>query len=329
VTRRDRLLPVVRTWSEWARIFTDIELWTPVVRAICRREGVGCRDIQPGYPGTNAVYVVDRAHVVKVYAPFCHRDYELERELYPILAHDPQIPAPHLLAWGTWQDRVEWPYIVMDYLPGRPIGEVRDHILPSNRVAIAAHLGHILRRLHATSLDALGALDGSGREWRRFMCSRKGEFAEQFRREKALPPKVIDQCETWLTSVWEDVQSEHLVLLNGDVTQDHVLVQQWDGVWRISGLIDFADALIGQVEYEWVALWFGALDREAEPMRACIAAYDSDRALDQQFAKRAMAVTLLHEFSAGSIRWVLDRMGNPCVRSFAALQDLLWGDLAE
>jgi hygromycin-B 7''-O-kinase len=321
------LLPEIRTWAEWGQMFTDVNQWAPVVRAICDRESIPCRDIEAGYPGTNAVYMVDRAYVVKVYAPFCHEDYELECDLYPVLERDPQIPAPGLLARGIWEDRIEWPYIVMDYMPGRPIGEVWDGIPPSNRVEIAAHLGRILRHLHSTPLDSFAALDSSGREWRRFVHLRKAEFVQQFHQEAALSPQVIDQCAAWLNSAWEDVQSERLVLLNGDVTQDHVLVEQQGGAWRISGLIDFADALIGQVEYEWIALWFGALDRDAEAMRACMAAYDPSIVLDGNWARWAMAFTLLHEFSAGTIRWVLERIGYPLVDSVEELGDLLWGDL--
>lgn len=95
------LLPAIQTWAEWGQMFTDVEQWAPVVRAICRREALSCQDIEAGYPGTNAVYIVDRAYVVKVYAPFCHKDCDLECDLYPLLAFDSQIPAPRLLAHGT------------------------------------------------------------------------------------------------------------------------------------------------------------------------------------------------------------------------------------
>jgi hygromycin-B 7''-O-kinase len=330
-------------------MFTDVEQWAPVVRAICRREGIPCQEIEAGYPGTNAVYVVDRRYVVKVYAPFCHDEYELECVLYPILAHDPEIPAPMLLAQGTWPDRIDWPYIVMEYLPGCPVREARHSISPSNHVGIGLQLGRLLRRLHATPLrsiparNSLAALDRSGRAWCQLVRRHKSAFAQQFRRETALSPRVIDQCATWLELVWDDVLTDRLVLLNGDVTEDHVLVQRQNGMWRITGVIDFADALIGQAEYEWIALWFGALDRDGKAMRACLAEYDPAIPLtgvsdqpggdsvrpDRSFVGRAMAFTLLHEFGAGIVRSVLEQVGNPPVRSFGDLVDVLWGNLIE
>jgi hygromycin-B 7''-O-kinase len=321
------LLPEIRTWAEWGKMFTDVQLWAPVVRAICCRESILCQDVEAGYPGTHAVYIVDRAYVVKVYAPFCREDYDLECDLYPILACNPQIPAPLLLAHGTWRDRIDWPYIVMDYVPGRPIGEVQADIPPSNRVGIASHLGCILRQLHSTPLDPIRALDPSGQDWQQFVRLRKTEFVREFREREVLPPNVIDQCAEWLESVWNEVQAEHLVLLNGDVTEDHVLVERQDGTWRVSGLIDFGDALIGPAEYEWIALWFGALDCEAQSMRAFLASYDPDIRIDEGFVRRAMALTMLHEFSAGIVRWVLERLGDPPVRCLEELEQVLWGSL--
>ena len=80
------LLPQIRTWAEWGQLFTDVELWTPVVREICLLESICFRQIKAGYPGTNAVFCLGRDRtgpdgdacgrfVVKIYAPFCRGHY--------------------------------------------------------------------------------------------------------------------------------------------------------------------------------------------------------------------------------------------------------------
>ena len=80
------LLPDIKTWQEWGGMFTDVAQWRAAVDEICRREQIRYRQIMAGYPGTNAVFVLDRSYVVKIYAPFCHEDFDLERTLYPILS---------------------------------------------------------------------------------------------------------------------------------------------------------------------------------------------------------------------------------------------------
>lgn len=318
-------LPVVRTWEAWGRIFTDIALWTPVVREICRRSGLPAREIAPGYPGTNAVFVVDRAWVVKVYAPFCHHDFALERALYPLLARDPAIPAPLLVAQGVLEDRARWPYIVMDYKPGWPIREVRARLSSEVRGEVAAELGRIVRALHRTPLDQLAGLDTSREGWRRFVAARMERMTAELRATGALPPAVLDQVRPFVASVLREGAARPLCLLNGDLTEDHVLLDHAEGRWRISGLLDFADALVGPPAYEWVALWFGALDRDRAGLRRFMAAYAPDVSFDAALGRRALAFTFLHEFGADIIALVLRRMGSPPIASIAALQTLLWG----
>lgn len=336
---RDRcyLLPEIQTWTEWGRTFTDVTLWAPAVREICRLESIQFERIAPGLPGTNAVFVLDgrtdggasRRYVIKIYCPFCLEDYDLECELYPLLESCVHVPAPRLLAQGVWHDRIDWPYIVMTYLPGQPIGEVRVQIEPGNRVEIAAQLGGILRELHDVPLDRVRALDTTREGWERFALARKASIARELAEQTALSPSVIDGCAALLDARWADGLDRCLVLLNGDVTADHVLVEQRGAGWHISGLIDFADALVGPVEYEWAALWFDALNREPESMRAFMACYAPQTVLDETFVEQAMILTLLHEFGAGIIQMTLERLDHPPVRSYQELARVLWGNLLQ
>src|SRR5450756_2156449 len=64
-------LPLVTTWEEWSRIFTDITLWEPAIREICRKEGIAVTTVQPGFPGTNAVFLLDDKMVIKISPPQC------------------------------------------------------------------------------------------------------------------------------------------------------------------------------------------------------------------------------------------------------------------
>ena len=328
------LLPVVRTWKEWGELFTDVPRWRAAVEEICCRESIPLCPVQAGYPGTNAVFILDQAYVVKIYAPFCHEDFYLERELYPILERDPRIPAPRLIAQGILDDQMPWPYIVMDFKPGDPIRQVRAQISRANLTAIASEMGEIVRALHSTPLEQLQTMDRSPEGWARFVQARLEGCLEENRREGVLPETAIGEIPALLASLQLDRDEPALVLLNGDLTEDHLLVhrsplQQGDSEWYISGLIDFADALVGPQEYEWIALWFGALDRDRACLRAFMESYDPGVELDSAFSRRAMAFTFLHEFGAPIVATILRRLGNPHLRSIQELQEILWGSWGE
>jgi Ser/Thr protein kinase RdoA (MazF antagonist) len=324
-------LPVVRTWDAWGAIFTDVDVWAPAVREICRRSGLPCHRIEPGYPGTNAVFVVNRddptvsPFVVKIYAPFCLEDFHLERALHPLLTERiPTLHVPHLLGRGTLVGEMDWPYILLSFLPGRPIREVRSEIPPHQMRAIARALGRQIGALHALPTEILRGLDVDLQAWDRYVEGRVEQSVRELRDKQILPPHVIDEIPDFVRTLLACETSPEHVLVNGDLTQDHLLLAERDGTWAISGLIDFADSLIAPRTYEWIALWFGALDRDPAALRAFMTGYDPEITLDAAFYQRVLAFTFLHEFGALIIKETLDRMNRPIVSTLEALLDLLW-----
>ncbi len=316
------LLPVIQTWAEWGAVFTRVDVWTPAVQAICRREKLPCQQIEAGYPGTNAVFIVDRRYVVKIYAPFCHGDFDLERVLYPAIAQCTHIPTPRLLTQGVLSDEVDWPYIIISWLPGRPIREVRQHISPRRQAGLAHSLGEMIAELHAVPLEQIKGSGLQEQNWATWVQKRFARCVEDIRREGILPESVLAEIPAALAQVSTD--GEPLMLLNGDLTEDHLLLEEQEGGWRISGLIDLGDALIGCRAYEWTALWFGALNMNQDCFRSFMQGYDPAIALDEAFFQQAMGWTLLHEFAAGILSTALGQLRQPDIRSLSDLRRVLW-----
>ncbi|MBN2393978.1 MAG: phosphotransferase, partial [Anaerolineae bacterium] len=318
------LLPVVTTWAEWGRMFTNTAQWTAAVREICHRHNQPVEHIEAGYPGTNAVFVVDDAYVVKIYAPFCPEDFELECELYTLLGSNPRLPVPQLIVQGVLEDQIRWPYIIIDFKPGAPIREVRDHIPRHNLLRIAAELGEMTRELHRTPLEPLTSLAHTQSSWQQFVYQRQVEVAVPTLWEGVFTEALVAEIPAFLASALTPGEATPLALLNGDLTEDHILLERRNGKWRISGLIDFGDALVGAQEYEWVALWFSALDRDYEGLTAFMTAYDPYLKLDDAFFTRVMAFTFLHEFGPDILALTLKALGKPQIGSIQELQALLW-----
>ncbi|MEJ5308431.1 MAG: aminoglycoside phosphotransferase family protein [Anaerolineae bacterium] len=318
------LLPVITTWAEWGQMFTNVAQWTAAVREICWCHGLPVRRVEAGYPGTNAVFVVDDAYVVKIYAPFCPEDFDLERELYALLGSNPHLPVPQLIAQGVLEDQIRWPYIIMDFKPGVPIREARPHIPRRNLERIAAELGEMVRELHRVPVASLTSLPHTQASWQQFVQQRQVEVADLTRWAGVLPASVVAEIPAFLAAVLDGAEAVPLALLNGDLTEDHILLEQRGGKWHISALIDFGDALVGARDYEWVALWFSGLDRDYDGLATFMAAYDPHLSLDDTFFARAMAFTFLHEFSLDILTLTLRTLGQPQVTSIQELQALLW-----
>jgi hygromycin-B 7''-O-kinase len=143
--------------------------------------------------------------------------------------------------------------------------------------------------------------------------------------QRLLSEATLREIPAFITSEMAKVSNAELVLVNGDLTEDHVLLARTGHAWTISGIIDFADARLAPRAYEWPALWFSALDRNDLALHTLMASYDPDLILDGDFFRRAMAFTFLHEFGALIIEAILEDLDAPQVTSLAHLQALLWG----
>ncbi len=334
IEERTDFLPTVDNWAEWGAIFTDAALWQPVVRRICQEnpvsvgltaEDVPCQEIEAGFPGSTAVFIVDERIVVKIFPPFLAADYELEVETYQLIDYrlDPYLP--ELVAHGVYLDRVDWPYLIMSYMPGQPIREVRDDISAENMRRIARELGWYIKRLHSTPVEEARAIKADKADWFAFLGERRKQCLEELRDETPLPLSVLREIARLLaTDIFLPPKGFRPMLLNGDFTEDHLLLEKRLGEWRISGLIDWADSLVGAREYEWVALWFGLCSQDVFVFREILAAYDPDLRLNNRFRQKMLAYTFIHRFGPVMIGELLRQPGAPTITSLAELHSWLW-----
>lgn len=329
-------LPEIKTWDAWGEIFLDVPTWAPLVREISRRAGLPCRTITAGYPGSNAVFIVNVADlgtraVVKIYAPLAAEDYAFEREIHQLLEQVPELGAPALLDHGVLSSETSWPYVVLSFVPGEPIRDVRDEIPDDDLLRIAADLGCRVRALHGVPLYAVTSLDPTVAGWERYVAQQVPRTVKALRRETELPHRLLNEIPAFVGDVLDrsgdlggTMSDGGLVLVSGDITEDHVLLVEADLTWRISGLIDFADARVAPSGYEWVALWFGALDRDPAALEAFFQGYDDAVRLDLAFHRRALAYTFIHEFGALIIAQTLPRRVQRQLQDMDELLMALW-----
>ena len=306
-------LRVLETPEGYRARFMDPVLWGPSVREVCARHGLPEGAIRPGLAGSYPTFIVDERIVVKFFGRLFDgwTSWRVESSVAGLVAGLAWFGAPRLLASGR---EGEWPYLAFRFVPGASIGEARRRVRLADRRALARRLGRRLRELHA--IEGPGSLPRLTR--RKLEC---WYDARKRQGMKGVPRHLARQADAFLASCPMRVGAAHLI--HADLTADHVLGEIQGGRWRPRGIIDFGDAMRGNLFYELCALHLDLFAADRRLLAAFLGSYGPDPEDQRDFARKAMRMALMHRFDVlGPVfarRPALSRLG-----SLEEVADTLW-----
>lgn len=286
--------------------------------------GIGYLEMRSASANTNAVFLLDQAWALKIYSPFWD-EFDFERSLLEGLGSQDEIPVPEVNGHGQIADGdgVEWSYLITRYCGGRPFSELRSELSDGEGRLIATQLGGLARSLHELDVSRFANAASEG-AWSEVVSRRRRAAAGELVHAGVLEPGVVGSLEALLDEAMAADLVESRVVVHGDLGADHVLCALSEEGWRIETLIDFGDAKIGVREYEWMPVWTGFCGRDPVLARAFLDAYDPALAHDSQFAERAVAWSLLHDFGGDELISYWRERGQPRpIQTMEGLEALL------
>jgi hygromycin-B 7''-O-kinase len=310
------LLPEVPDVAAYQKIYRNTDAWLPALREICRREALDPATLAMAPPGSHVVFWAGPHRLIKLFYTVWASDEVSERVSLAHLTGWPDIPVPRLIAGGELEG---WPYLVLEPVDGTPLNEVWDEVPADDRLAICRRLGQVLAELHAVPTDGLEALT---RDWKAFVAERRiAQSAEQL--ERGADPAWLPMIDAFLDEALLALdRSCPTVLLDADITDEHVLLERRDGHWQMTGLIDFGDAMLGDPLYEFVATT-SITGNDEGLRRALYHGYGfTDEMLDDLLVQRVTAYAFLHQFT--NLKWNLELAGSPEPHTMEELHSALW-----
>lgn len=274
--------PVFATLAEYRARQTDTDFWRPHVAEVLARHDLP-GDQAAMAPGIGATYPTFLCGdlVVKLFgggSPW-QQSYAAERDIQAALAGDPALRVPALLAEGRlFEDAAAaWPYLVTTRIPG--MSWERATLSEDARLSVAVQLGEQVAHLHRLAppdLPIWPALD-----------------LEEACRRSALPPHLISDVKTFVSQIAEGAP----VLVHGDLMERHAFVENG----RLTGIIDWGDAMAADRHYELAKLHLGMFAGEGRLLRAFLTAAEwpvgadfSRRSLAQAIRRQAIGLVQHH-----------------------------------
>lgn len=284
-------LPAVVTTADYDRVFHD-PVWQEAARLICGRHNLSSYPARRSAAGEHILFFVEDRFVIKIFAPFRH-GFNREKAALEFARGRIGLPVPEVAHAGELDG---WPYLVMTQLAGRPATAVWPAIEETNRRAIVSELGTALSRLHRAPAPV--SMPGPGGNWDGFV-ERQAAASVERQRACGASPEWLERLPAYVAERLPLARAASApVLLHGDVHAGNLLLVREGDRWRISGVFDFADALSGQREYDFVAPGVLMMPGQRDLQRALLSAYGyEDRQLDATLRATLMLLTVLYECS--------------------------------
>jgi len=324
-------LHLLESYETYGDYFMDLRLWEAFVRQICQRHNLEPSEpVRAGLAGTYPTFIVADRWVIKFFGRLFQgaAAYQVELQANQLIASTGEIPAPPVVDTGNLfqiTDSWNWPYLIFKCVPGVSIGEVYGQVSFEDKLALARQLGRITRKLHHIPLTGT-AFDSPNRQggYQGFLATQREICVRNHQEWGSLPKRLIVQIEDYLLPVEALVNDDGpAALIHADITRDHILGSINELGWQTHALIDFGDAMVGDLFYELVALHLDTFQADQNLLKAYLQAYGLSDHQRQDFVHKAMSVTLLHQFHVlDGVRAFLE-----CeVDSLEVLATNLWGN---
>lgn len=240
--------------------------------------------------GGNLVVAAGPGHVLKLTPPIFRREVKAEAAALALLADVPGLPVPELVATGEWSG---WHFVAMTRLAGESLAACRGRQSPAELASLAGEIGMALRCLHAQPPPATGPLAS---DWAAYLERESLACVERQRRHGVDPGLVADMPRFLRAAALAPPAAT--VLLHADLTAENVLVSDAGGRWRVSGLIDFGDAMRGDALFDLVTPALMIACGDARLLAALFDGYGLPRAeRSPALRRRLAALALLHRFN--------------------------------
>ncbi|MFD7449463.1 aminoglycoside phosphotransferase family protein [Kitasatospora sp. NPDC059827] len=310
------MLPLVETDEQGDAVLPDEAVMRPGAEALCARLGVRGAALERFAEGSVPVYAVGTEHVLKLFPAPSAREALTEERVLAFLEGRLPVPTPALRAAGEYVNG--WRYVLMSRLHGEGLAPAWPRVPQGARERIARDCGEALAALHALDAEPLAdALPPDALppgDWPAFLArQRAGALARQ--RGHGLPEAWLEQIPDFLATAPLPATPQR-ALLHTEFMREHLITAPADG-WRLTGLIDFEPAMVGDPAYDLVAVGLFTTHADPQLLGRLLTAYG------RPFEPRLlMAYTLLHAYS--NLPWYLREL-KPSARTLDDLAEEWFG----
>jgi hygromycin-B 7''-O-kinase len=231
----------------WRDVYKQpLPFWQQALQTIVAVHQLPAQQWSRAALGRNIVFLSPTV-VVKLGPPMWPGEMPREVAALQFVAGRLPVTTPRLLATGTLGG---WDYLVQERLPGTNLRDLWPDLDDQVRARVAHQHGELMAAIHSLPLhDAPADLHF---DWAA-MLAEQHECCARDMREAGVVMALVDQVDAYLAATPWSIEQGESALVHGDLDRLNFLASEIDGVWEITGVVDWGDVKIGPPSHEFIS----------------------------------------------------------------------------
>ena len=219
-----------------------LAFWLPLLTFIQSEYHLGQGKWSRLPEGANALFEFEQGYIVKIVPPNWLHQGEKEiavDALFKQSKSDFLLSRPDIISSGEHNG---WLYILMSKLPGTCLASLWPELPMVNKMHIMEQLGTFMRSLReipSTDSEVLSV------EWHKYLHDLEENCLQRHKRNK-LSTELYSQVLPFVERHLADFPDADSMFVHMDLHPGNLMVEQKQGKWHLTGVLDFGDALFCQ-----------------------------------------------------------------------------------
>ena len=219
--------------------------------------------------GANALFGLRDDIIVKLVPPNWRQQGDKEILVAPLLEGKLSLTTPQLIGSGEIDG---WVFVISRRLKGVLLADVWPSMDDEQRRLVMIQTGQVLRELRAISFDEHIAIKV---DWPSYIEELISGCVARHQR-KMMPIELLNQVMPYIAATTDFVPSEELRFIHMDIHPWNLMATYEDGCWKIDGLLDFGDAIVGRSDrFELLTPMIFMAQGKPALIKALIDSYDA------------------------------------------------------
>ncbi len=217
---------------------SPLTTWLPVLNHLQQKFRLSEGTWEKIPQGANALFGLGDDVIVKLVPPNWRRQGDKEILVAPLLGGKLSLQTPKLIGSGEIDN---WIFVISSRLSGVLLADVWPSLDIEQKRSIMVQTGQVLRELRTVTFDENIAIKV---DWPSYLQELVSECLARHKR-RMMPEGLLAQVLPYIVAAGDFAKSGELRFIHMDIHPWNLMAKQEDGRWKLDGLLDFGDSIVG------------------------------------------------------------------------------------